>query len=135
MTEIGIRFRRRTNFDDKLATVFELDPMRTPDTRSVEQVAAELAMQIRSAELIHHLHNLFGPVRAEAVQLDERGTPRLDFSLENLNGVVDGFHFDTRRTYYSATLTDKSSCCEASRYRLVGAAPGGATEPISSHLV
>jgi len=109
--------------------------MRAPDTRSVEQVAPELATQMCLAKLIHHPRNQYGTVGSEAVQLDERGTPRLDFSLENLNGVVDGFHFDTRRTYYSATLTDKSSCCEASRYRLVGAAPGGATEPISSHLV
>jgi hypothetical protein len=87
MVEIGIRFRWRTNFDDKLSTIFELDTMRAPDTRAVEQIAAETAAKMNSAKLIHCLYNPLGAVGGKAVQFDERRVPGLNFVPKCLDRI------------------------------------------------
>src|SRR5947207_2304649 len=95
MTQIRIRFRRRTNFHEDVSSIFQLDSMRAPDTRSVEQVAAELATQMRLAKLIHHPRNQYGTVGSEAVQLDGRRFPSIKILLDCCSGVVDDSHFAT----------------------------------------
>ena len=132
MTQIRIRFRRRTNFYEDVSSIFQLDSMRAPDTRSVEQVAAELATQMCLAKLIHHPSNQYGTVGSEAVQLDERRFPSIKILLDCCSGVVDDSHVATFTIMQLPTSRDRNSQREASRSRLVHAAPCAAIGLIST---
>jgi hypothetical protein len=103
MVEIGIRFRWRTNFDYDIWAIFKPNAVRAPDTRAVEQIAAESAAEVNSAKLIHCLYNPVGAVGAEAVQFDERRAPCLNFVSQRPNGIVNDFHLVTERSCYSIT--------------------------------
>jgi hypothetical protein len=66
--------------------------MRAPNARTVEEIAADAAVKVSLAKLIHHACNLLGVVGAKAIQLDERRIPGFNLFSDDLNWVLAGFH-------------------------------------------
>ncbi len=70
--QIRIRIDRWARLDDEAPTIVELDSARAADARLIEQRAANTALQMAKAEIIHHPGDASRIGRAEDNLFDQR---------------------------------------------------------------